>query len=46
MGNLFLYKKVQPSELKAMQFPELRYWNHWVELEIAERKRQEEAAKR
>lgn len=37
MGNLF-YRQVQPSEIKAMKYPELKYWNNWHELmEQAER---------
>ena len=31
MGNLF-YRKVPPSEIKAMGYSELKYWNEWHEL--------------
>lgn len=30
-GNLF-YRKVPPSEIKAMNFCELKYWNSWHEI--------------
>lgn len=28
MGNLF-YRGVQPSEIKAMDYREMKYWNTW-----------------
>lgn len=30
MGQLF-YRRVAPSEIKAMNYPELRYWADWSE---------------
>jgi hypothetical protein len=30
MGNLF-YRKIPPSEIKAMPFHELKYWSDWHE---------------
>lgn len=40
MGHLFVLKKVSPSELKQMDYPELKYWFGWVELESKELDRQ------
>jgi hypothetical protein len=31
MGNVF-YRGASPSEIKAMAFHELRYWNEWHEV--------------
>ena len=31
MGNLF-YRGVPPSEIKAMTFSEMQYWNGWHEV--------------
>ena len=31
MGNLF-YRRVQPSEIKQMDYSELIYWNEWHEI--------------
>jgi hypothetical protein len=28
MGNLF-YRRVQPSEINAMDYSEMKYWNGW-----------------
>jgi hypothetical protein len=33
MGQLFVSKKLAPSELKSMDYPELRYWYNWVKIE-------------
>lgn len=39
MGDLFIHKKLSPSELKIMDFVELKYWHDWFELEATERKK-------
>lgn len=39
MGDLFVHKKINPSELKSMDFAELKYWHDWFELEATERKK-------
>jgi len=31
MGNLF-YRGVQPSEIKKMEYWEMKYWNKWHEI--------------
>jgi hypothetical protein len=31
IGNLF-YHGVSPTEIKAMAWHEMKYWNSWVEL--------------
>ena len=36
MGNLF-YSKVPISEIKSMEFWEMKYWNEWYELMEKER---------
>lgn len=33
MGVLFIHKSIAPSELKQMDFPELRYWYSLWEIE-------------
>ena len=38
MGNLF-YRGAAPSELEAMSYERLKYWNHWhTAMETAEKK--------
>jgi hypothetical protein len=47
MGELFQHKNIAPSELKAMEYPELVYWYRWWEPQREEIKRQQkELAKR
>lgn len=31
MGNLF-YRRVPPSEINAMGYREMEYWNNWHEI--------------
>ncbi len=31
MGNLF-YRRVPPSEISAMPYVEMKYWNEWHEI--------------
>lgn len=33
MGNLF-YRGVQPSEIEAMTYTRMEYWNSWHEIMI------------
>lgn len=36
IGNVF-YCGASPSEIKAMSFHELRYWNSWYEVFLEEK---------
>jgi len=45
IGNLF-YRGVQPSEIKAMGYTEMKYWNDWhLLMDEAERKAMEKKGK-
>lgn len=41
MGDLFIGKRLAPTELTNMDFAELKYWHDWWDAEFKERKRQE-----
>jgi hypothetical protein len=34
MGDLFVHKNLTPSEIKLMDWPELRYWHFLLEEEV------------
>lgn len=42
MGELFIGKKISPSELKLMDFTELKYWHSWLKLELKKQKQIEQ----
>lgn len=44
LGNLF-FRGAGPSELMAMPFHELQYWNEWHEVMATEERRSAEQAK-
>ena len=44
LGNLF-FRGAGPSELMAMPYHELRYWNEWHEVMTAEERRSAEQAR-
>ena len=45
IGNVF-FRGAGPAEINDMTYHELRYWNEWHEVMVAEEKRSTEKAKR
>jgi hypothetical protein len=47
MGDLFVLKKLPPTEIKSLDYKELEYWHKWCDAEIeAKRKAHENARNR
>lgn len=40
LGELFIAEKTTPSELKQMDYSELKYWHGWLQVELRQRERE------
>lgn len=45
MGDLFILKKLPPTEINSLDFKELKYWHKWCQVEIEAKKKANENAR-